>query len=123
LVLTTGCRGDKEPKDSVSGKVTMGGQAVAGVVNFVYPDGKKVASPLGADGSYKFFSPPVGQVKVVVEGMPGVVAPPPMKGGPELPKMPGASGVAPPAKYGSANTTDLTYEVKAGAHVHNIDLK
>jgi len=127
VVLAAGCA--KKDKDSVSGKVTLGGQPVAGIVTFAY-DKSEISAPTTADGSYIFTAPPPGQVKVTVKPLPGAgagaLAPPP-KGGPDMPSMPAGTasgqGVPPPAKYGSPATSDLSYEVKAGKQTYNIDLK
>lgn len=130
LVGLTGCGGSRGSKNSVSGKVTLGTEQVSGIVSFVGTDNKEVASPIKADGTYSIDDPPTGTVKILVKGMgmPGGAtgAPPltPPKDAPTMPTMPGTTkGAAPPAKYASAATTDLTYEVKPGKHTYNIELK
>jgi len=127
LIFLTGCPGKgKGPKNSVSGKVTLGNQTVAGSVVFVYADGKEVGSPINAQGVYTIPDPPPGQVKVLVKPVGGGAGPAlkPPPGGPEMPKLPGAGeGATPPAKYAAARTSDLTYEVKSGNHTFDIPLK
>jgi hypothetical protein len=127
LILATGCGGgSKALSNSVSGKVTVvpGDQIVSGSVVFVYSDKEKV-TPIGPDGTYTMADPPAGQVKILVKGdQSRLAAPPPMKGGPEMPSMGGGSqAVPPPIRYATAQGSDLTYEVKPGKHTHNIELK
>jgi len=124
LLLVTGCGGGgKGLTNSVSGKVTLGDKNVAGTVYFVYSD-KETVAPIGVDGMYTMSNPPAGQVKILVKGDPGRTVAPPVKGGPEMPSMGGASqGVNPPAKYASPATSDLTYEVKTGKQTKDLELK
>jgi len=130
VVLVTGCSKKGGDTNSVSGKVTLAGQAVSGTVIFVYADNKEIGTPIGAEGAYSMPNPSTGQVKVLVKGMAGPAAAPTTKGAPlpgvgELPKIPGQldAGVQPPAKYASAATSDLSYEVKPGKQTYNIELK
>jgi len=124
LVAVTGCPGSKGAKNSVSGSVKLDGQPVDGTISFVGADNKETPSPIKPDGTYLVENPPLGPVKIVLKSLMGNfkgVAPP--KGGPELPKMGGESkGVLPPEKYGSVTTTPLSYDVKAGKQIHNIEL-
>jgi len=123
LAGLSGC--DKKPDEaanSVSGKVTLNGEPVLGTVVFVGADNKEAMSGIKADGSYSVPNPPTGQVKILVKGMGGAappVATPPKEGGGTMPK---AGGVAPPAKYGAVNTTDLKFEVTSGKQKHDITL-
>jgi len=113
----------------VTGKVTLEGQPVNGIVTFVYANGPDATAPTGLDGGYTMVNPPLGQVKVLVKTLPGMggagmVAPP--KAGPEMPSMAGTAssqGVAPPARYGTVASSDLAYEVKAGKQTFDIPLK
>jgi len=128
LVLSAGCGGGKgDAKDSVTGKVTLNSSPVAGTVTFVYEDNKEVAGPINPDGTYLVSNPPPGKVKVVVKGHPGTGAlvPTPKGAGPEMPSMAGSGSqaVPPPRKYGSAATTDISYEVKPGKHTFDLPLK
>lgn len=119
-----GC-GSKSDGNSVSGKVTLNGVPVSGVVVFVTADQKKIEAPTNPDGTYQIINPPLGSVKVTVKPMPAVTgtnAPPP-KDAPSMGAGAGAKGVSPPAKYASDATTDLTYEVKAGKNTYDIPLK
>jgi len=125
----SGCdSGPKGAKNSVSGKVTLNGEKVAGTVSFVGSDPAPKETPIKPDGTYQIDDPPTGQVKIVVKGMggptgaAGAAKPPP--GGPEMPSMPGTGmgGATPPAKYGSPATTPLTYDVKPGKQTYNIEL-
>jgi len=120
-ILAAGC-GEKQAANVISGKVTLDGDPVFGNVVFVSADNKEVSSPTATDGTYRIENPPVGQVKVLVKGMPGQVtggAPPPK----DAPAMSNKQGVAPPPKYAAATSSDLSYEVKAGKHTYNIELK
>jgi len=124
LVGLSGC--DKkadEAANSVSGKVTLNGEAVAGTVVFVGADNKEVPAPIKPDGSYTVPNPPTGKVKVLVKGMLGSapVATPPKDSG-SMPKMGGGSGVAPPAKYGAVASTPLSFEVTSGKQKYDIPL-
>jgi len=126
LVLLFGCSGSKGDGNTVSGKVKLGDKPVAGMVHFVYADAKELTAPISeADGSYTISKAPTGQVKILVKGQPGA-------GAGALKKPPGGeipggaptstAGVPPPAKYGVAATSDLTYDVKAGKQTHDINL-
>jgi hypothetical protein len=127
LGLTAGCGGSGGAKNEVTGKVTLGDKTVAGTVTFVYADGREVVGPINPDGTYLVTDPPPGQVKICVKGLPGGgTGLPGPKGGPEMSKdMPTTqgAGVSPPIKYAHAGTTPLTYEVKAGKHTHDLQLK
>ena len=52
VTIALGCGGSKGSKDSVSGKVTTGGQPVSGTIEFTFADGKTLASPIGEGGKY-----------------------------------------------------------------------
>lgn len=128
LGVLTGCGGGDKSGDAgnaVTGKVTLNDKPVGGTVVFLYADGKEVAGPIGPTGEYVIANPPAGSVKVYIRGS-GAVAPPPTKGGPEMPKdgpAAGGGGVAPPPKYQSAATSGLTFEVKTGKQTYDIPLK
>jgi len=121
IALAGGCGNKAGTGSSVSGKVTLEGQPVAGSVVFVYGAEEKANAPIGVNGAYSIPNPPKGQVKVLVRAIPGStgvspVGPIPKGSGPEMPSMGGTSsaGVPPPAKYASPETSGLTYEVKGG---------
>src|SRR4051812_18600270 len=88
LVGLSGCdkKGD-EAANSVSGKVTLNGEPVSGVVIFVGADNKEYPSPIKPDGSYSVPNPPTGQVKILVKGMGGTLpsATPPKEAGGNMP--------------------------------------
>jgi hypothetical protein len=112
-----------EAANSVSGKVTLNGEPVAGNVAFVGADNKESPpSPIKPDGTYTIPNPPTGQVKILVKGMGGTapVTTPPKEAGGNMPKI---GGVAPPTKYGAVATTDLKFEVTSGKQKHDIELK
>jgi len=129
IVLVGGCGDKAGTNSSVSGKVMLDNQPVAGSVVFVYGTEEKATAPIGANGVYSIPNPPKGQVKVLVRGMPGAAAPPAGAGtpkkGPEMATIPGTvtPGAAHPAKYASPATSDLTYEVKGGNETFDIPLK
>ncbi len=130
LGVAAGCdKGGSSSANAVSGKVSLGDKPVSGLVVFVYADGKELSAPIGPDGTYTIDNPLPGQVKVSIKAMPGAMATgaPKVAGTPEMPKdgpaMATATGVPPPAKYQSATTSGLTYEVKAGKQTYDIPLK
>ncbi len=122
-VTLTGCGGVGKggAADSVSGKVTLDGQPVAGEVFFVGSDKKEVGSPIGPEGNYEISNPPKGDVLIVVKGKPGIPSIPGAKAAPDLPPPPTATGVAPPAKYGQPNN-GLKFTVTGGKQVYDIVL-
>lgn len=129
LSITLGCGSSgKDPKNQVTGKVTLDGKVVAGTVFFQFSDNKEVTALIATDGSYQIVEPPTGQAKVYVKSGMGVAVPPigkapEVKGGPEMPKdIGGATGTAPPAKYGSPSTSGLSFEVKGGKQTYDITL-
>ena len=124
VTVALGCGGSKGSKDSVSGKVTTGGQPVSGEIVFTFADGKTLSSPIGEGGKYSIPGAPKGEAKVSVKGMGGIAGP--AKGMPDGPKgvdMPaaGGGGVPPPGKYAKADN-GLTYTVKGGDETKDFDL-
>jgi len=121
LIGVSGC-GPKDTKNSVSGKVTLNGEPVDGIVAFVGSDNKEVTGPTKPDGSYEIIGAPVGQVKIIVKRLPNAnkptVAPP--KDAPAMPST--NNGVPPPVKYGATTTSDLSFEVKKGKQIYDIKL-
>jgi len=124
----SGCGNKGGAKVTVTGKVTLNGSPVAGQVTFHGPDGKdSLAVPTNSDGTYSMPDPPTGQCKVTVKpmiGSSGLVKPPEVKDQ-KMPDMPGsaAAGVAPPPKYHNAQSTDLTYDVKATPATQTYDIQ
>jgi hypothetical protein len=131
VFASTGCGGSKDTnKSEVTGKVTYNDKPVAGQVVFVTSGGIETSAPIQPDGSYTIINPPTGTMQVYIKPMPGALAgaasPKGGAGGPELSKdmttVP-AGGVQPPAKYTKADSSGLTYEVKAGKQTYDIPLK
>jgi hypothetical protein len=130
FLLLAGC---SPPSGTVSGKVTIGGQTVpGGSVSFVPPEGKGTQiAEISEDGSYTVRNLPPGKAAIIVETK--SAAPPAAPGGVRMnmpagaPNAPGADAgkryVAIPEAYSSAETSGLSYEVKAGKQEHNIDLQ
>lgn len=123
LVFIAGC-GDPLA-NSVSGKVTLDGQAVSGTIRFVGANGNEVESLLGDDGSYTVVDPPKGEVQIAI------TAPPDMQGdilpddAPDLPDMNEAAGtnqIPPPEKYSDPAKSNLTFTVTTGKQTHDIPL-
>jgi len=122
LVGVTGCDSkSKDPANSVTGKVSLGGQQVDGEVVFVGTDGKQVPGPIKPDGTYIIVDPPQGEVKILVRPMGGGVGGAAVIQPKDAPAMGGKN--APPAKYHSVTTTDLKYTVTSGKQKYDIELK
>jgi len=138
LVCLAGCSGKKEPKATVSGKVTYKGSDVAGDMFFVGEDGKEYPSPI-TKGAYKMSTAPPGKYKVLVKSLLGKqgalqantgVGPLRDVGTKDSATMlntatkdQSGGGVSAPPKYGYVKTTDLEYELKEGKHEKDFDLK
>src|SRR5579859_4591549 len=65
VVVAVGCTGKSEP--IVTGKVTTGGQNVAGQIGFVDANGKEYSGPVSA-GKYAVKNVPAGEYTVIVKG-------------------------------------------------------
>lgn len=123
VLALVGCsKGGGDGKNTVTGKVTQGGQPVAGTVTFIDSANKEFASPIGADGKYMVIGPATGQAKITVKGAGGGLIAPGGKDKDAAPGAGGVSGVAPNARYAKPDN-GLTYEVKAGEQTHDIELK
>lgn len=123
VALTSGCGGGgKSGKDQVSGKVTMGGNAVSGEITFIGSDGKEVKSPLAPDGGYQIIGLPKGKAEILItKGLASGGAPVP-KGAGEMPGMPAAGGgTLPPASYAKKGN-GLSVDVTGGDQKHDITL-
>jgi hypothetical protein len=124
LSFASGC-GEGGPANSVSGKVTMNGEPVMGIIHFV-GSGKEATGSVGLTGEYFVADPPLGEVSILIKSNappnPTTTTPPPNATG-AMPGMPsGVKGPAtPPAKYADASG-GLKYTVVAGKQVHNIEL-
>jgi hypothetical protein len=123
-----------QPAGSVSGKVTLKGQPMAGgTVTFLGADDRGASSPIEPDGTYTVSRVAVGVARIAVS---------PPASGPALPKgvkmdpgkmgaPAGAAPADPPGgkkvfiaeQYQDPTKSGLTYEVKAGRQDYNIDLK
>lgn len=128
LIVTAaqvGCdkKGDGSDAAGVSGKVMYANKPVTGSVVFVGSDGKEsVPALIGADGSYKATDLQPGEYKIKVVGMAGAAAPPKSKqAAPEMGAGAGG-GNPPPAKYGSVDTSGLTFSYKGGKQTNDITL-
>jgi hypothetical protein len=117
---------------SVTGTVTFKGEPVtSGAVTFYGPGGRVDSSQIDENGKYAVAKAPVGEVKVTV------VSAAPRRGGDvpkgkEVPEHPGRSKSSPPkagkavpipGKYKDPESSGLSYTLKAGSQVINIDLK
>jgi hypothetical protein len=126
ILVFAGCSGKEggspSANDVITGKVTMNGQIVAGQLVFIGSDKKEIMSMIGPmDGSYQINNPPKGEGVFIIKGSTGPsLAPPP--GGAKMPEMPSTGGVAPPAKYEKAATSDLKFNVTGGKQTYDINL-
>ena len=126
LSASMGCGGAK--KATVKGVVTYKGEKLGnGNVIFHGADNKGAASPIDANGAYQLSNVPLGLMKITVETIAPATATAPALPGMEMPKIEGgpAAGkyVRIPDQYKDATKSGLTYEVKAGAQEHNINLE
>ena len=129
LFAASGCTQQGSSAQNVTGKVTLNGNNVGGIVVFhAVADGKKFPAPINLEGTYQA-GPPPGSYKVTVEGMKTIdgaaskdkIAPP--KDAKLSPAVETKSGVTPPAKYASPQTSELKYDVTSAAQqVFNITL-
>jgi hypothetical protein len=119
VLAVLGCGGNKN-EGQVSGAVTYQGKPLPiGTVSFLDSNNQPLASAAINDGSYAIPAKvPVGPVKVIVT-TPGRAS------GRIGKKKSGESVtvISIPAKYGSADSSGLTYTVKPGAQTHDIDLQ
>jgi hypothetical protein len=121
LVVVAGCGGRQ---GEVSGTVTYGGKSLpSGTVTFLGKDKQVVGSSSITDGTYKIRQVPPGPVTITVS------TPPSLGRGARGAALARKDMPAPlesipiPPKYGNAEQSGLTYEVKPGAQDHPIDLK
>ena len=128
LAYLPGCPGGGT-SNIVKGKVTMDDKPVAGIVALV-ADGKKFEGPIGPNGEYVIPNPAPGTYKVTITPVVGA----PVGGGVTAPVVKdktdvqpkgdnlAAGGVQPPAKYHTADKTDLSIEYKSGVLEKNFAL-
>jgi hypothetical protein len=129
LAALGGC--NPEGKNTISGKVTRGGQPVAGTVAFVDDANKEYASPIGPDGTYQVLNLPTGHMRILVRGNPAPArtALTAVRGrvpGGKLPELPGGAvvhgGVVPDKKYATPNG-GLDVSVTGGDQTHDVELE
>ena len=115
---SSGEKGKVEKGDAtVTGKVTFQGKPVDGSIVFVGRHKDRASSALGPDGVYKIEDAPLGEVQVLVLGLPSPTNRPP----PELAKLAKSNGgVAPPKKYETPNELNCT--VTEGDQTKNFEL-
>ena len=124
LVLLFGCtRGGDLPTAPVSGKVTYKGKPVpSGTVMFVPEKGPPATGEIGKDGSYslgtygKNDGAVLGKHKIAVTAVADMSDRLPEDRNPLPPPIV-------PSKYLSQDTSELTFEVKQGKNVADLDLK
>jgi hypothetical protein len=118
--LLCGCGGPGGPKreqGTISGKVTLGGEAVkAGRVIFAHVEGPAAAADITSDGTYTTKAA-VGKTKASIDYRAPAEE---VKGGRPGLMMPGKSLV--PEKYADAKTSGLSLEVKPGDNKFDIPM-
>jgi len=119
LALLAGCGGTGTVSGTVSYK-PKNKNLVAGTVMVMTQDGAAFYGNINPDGTYRIEGVPTGPVKVTVsspdpKANPNASAPPP---DPSLLK----DWFPIPAKYGDANASGLTFDVKKGDNTFNIAL-
>jgi hypothetical protein len=143
VIAVVGC-GAKNPlaPASVSGGVSYKGSSVTGgSVQFVTSGGTPYSSPIALDGTYAISDIPTGEMAIVVETEsvnPALKAATgkdaerrsAMMGGRKGPNDQGggSKGLEPkymkiPEKYSNSKTSPITYTVKSGRQVYNIELE
>jgi len=136
LALLVGCGG----KGTVSGTVTYkpkGKNVTGGTVMVMSQNGTAHYGPINPDGTYRVEGVPPGSARVTVSSPdPGANATVGRETAPGMPGKPVRGGAAPaapssealagwfaiPEKYGDANESGLTLDVRKGANTFNIDL-
>jgi hypothetical protein len=129
-LLTTGCGGGSSagPSGTVKGKVTRGGQPVAGTIYFNSgAQGKSAMGALQADGSYQLageFGPaiPTGQYQVSLSAAASDPSASTADPAAMMPAKANAKGAIPP-KYLSGDTSGWTAEVKEGENSFDFEVK
>jgi hypothetical protein len=145
LALAAGCGPNYKARGTVKGKVTFGGKNLtAGSVVFNGKNNLTGSAAIDKNGNYVMNDAPLGEVKITVTVPPlppGGIAR--MRAGPGVKAAKGTKSVDPedpsksisimsdtpdhvvpiPVKYGSVETTDLTYTVEKGEQTHDIPLK
>jgi hypothetical protein len=137
--LSFGC-GAKNPlaPGSISGSVSYKGKPLpGGTVQYVTSEGVPYSSPIAQDGTYAIADLPAGELVVVVETASAkeraaakskeadrrMSAQQPRPGGaPAAAEQEAPVYVPIPEKYGKPKSSPLTFTVKAGRNVNNIEL-
>ncbi|MEY4181151.1 MAG: hypothetical protein RLY70_4726 [Planctomycetota bacterium] len=128
-LLVAGCGGGPNagPSGTVKGKVTRGGQPVAGTIYFNSgAEGKSAMGALQPDGSYQLAgefgtSIPVGRYQVSLSASAGDSSAATADPAAMMPKA-GAKGGIPP-QYLSGDTSGWSAEVKAGENSFDFEVK
>jgi len=125
LVLCLGGCGGK-PQFEVTGMVKYNGAPLAkpnGQIVFLGPDGAQVPAPIGQDGTYKAVKVSGGPNRVVVTyPNPAFKKAARPKGAPDPKGRPDTSPLyLTPEKYASADTSELSVDVKKGT-TFNVDM-
>lgn len=129
ILLLAGCGKPAGPAGAtVEGKVTVNGSpATAGQVTFKVGS-STISGMIQSDGAYRAIDVPVGDAKVTVtapSGGPKIdakAAAKMKKDDSDMPHSATTSAVPIPAKYGKPETSGLSYSVKAGNNVYDIEL-
>ncbi len=141
--VSAGCTDPYKARGVVKGQVTIGGKPLnAGTVSFVTKDNRSGSATIDAKGNYVMGDAPIGDVQatVTVPKMGGMAAmghgaqpkqpagmpemkPPDGSGGPPAPAIDPTKMVQIPDKYGSVDSSGLTYKVGKGEQTINIELK
>jgi hypothetical protein len=125
LLAVLGC-GENKNEGEVSGTVTYQGQPLPqGSVSFFDSSNKYLASSGIIKGTYATTAPlkvPIGPVKVTVTTPSRSSGSRSVKGVAKSKSGETITVISIPAKYGSADSSGLTYTVKPGANTYNIDL-
>jgi hypothetical protein len=147
LLVILGCSSDTSiPTANVKGKIEYKGKTMTGgTISFVIDGGKDSRSGsalIKSDGTYEVKDAPIGNTKVVVKpaqnaGVNQADNPQPYAGtnvpkGANIPGMPPGTPInktAPkvtpdkiPGKFGKAESTTLTFDVKKGSNEYNVTL-
>lgn len=137
LTVVVGLSGCGPSAGAIKGKVTYKGKNLpSGTVTFIGAQNDVVSSPIAPDGMYDIPKVSVGVAKVsvsvpVAPQVPGGMKmdPAKMKGGADPTGGTGTAPAAPvlprvpiPPHYQNPDTSKLTFDVKAGAQMHDIKL-
>jgi len=132
LVALAGFAGcDSTTSNFLQGSVTLEGKPVTGNLTLISANGKEIQAAIGPDGNYYVPDPPIGQAKFTIKPVPGGAVFTPgavnkdtekFKTGLEAKDKAMAMPVSPPAKYGSADSSGLSFDIKAGKNKFDMPL-